>query len=198
MRRFSNTPNPSAHVGNVVSLHQQNVDIFIFKWPRMVRGERGGAPIYLEVAGHLGVTRWGVYQHVRASERKWALSTALRHRGIPLGQAHVPLAGLPIMGYLATGRPLLPGETLEGYLEINRLLADRSNLFVLQVKGDSIVDQQISQGDDVLVRAQPWVEHKVVGVVVIDAVVMVKTILRQRTRPWPGPENQQQRHEVGI
>jgi SOS-response transcriptional repressor LexA len=159
---------------------------------------RGGAPIYLEVVGHLGVMRWAVYQHGRALERKGALSTALRHRGSPLGQAHVPPAGLPIMGYLAGVRPILPGETLEGYPEINRLLEGRSNLIVLQVKGDSIVHRQISQGDNVLVRAQPWVEHEVVGVVVIDAGVMVKTMLRQRTGPWPRPENQQPRHEVGI
>jgi SOS-response transcriptional repressor LexA len=86
-----------------------------------------GGPIYPEVAGHPGVTRWAVYQHVR-----------------------------------------------------------------LQVKGDSRVGRQISHGDDVLVRAQPWAEHEVVGVVVIDAVVTVKTIPRQRTGPWPKPENQEQ------
>ena len=91
MRRFSNTPDSSARVGNVILLHQQYVDIFIVKWPCMKRGERegadsgraagacihpatqttrGGAPIYLEVAGHLGVTRWVLHQHVRALERK--------------------------------------------------------------------------------------------------------------------------------
>lgn len=43
--------------------------------------------------------------------------------------------------------------------------------------------RQISHGDDGLVRAQPWTEHEGVGVVVIDAVVMVKTIPRQRTGP---------------
>ena len=48
------------------------------------------------------------------------------------------------------------------------------------------MEWQIPQGDDVLVRAQPWVEHELVGVVAIDAVVMVKTILRQRTGPWTG------------
>ncbi len=52
--------------------------------------------------------------------------------------------------------------------------------------------RQISHGDDVLVRAQPWAEHEGVGVVVMDAVVTVKTIPRQRTGPWPEPEHQEQ------
>jgi repressor LexA len=108
-----------------------------------------------------------------------------------LSPEHMPPAGLPIVGRVAAGTPILATENLEGYLEIDRLLGDRSNLFVLRVKGDSMEDRQIYEGDYVIVRAQPWVEHGDVGVVVIDEEVTVKTILHRRTGLWLKPENQQ-------
>ena len=84
-------------------------------------------------------------------------------------------------GYVAAGRPIFPGESLKGYLEINRLLEDRSNQFVLQVKGDSIMVWQISQSDDVLVRAQPWVQREVVCVIMTDTGAMVNPVAAH----WP-------------
>jgi hypothetical protein len=42
MLRFLNIPIPSAHVGEVALLYQQNIDIFIFRWPCMKRGKRKG------------------------------------------------------------------------------------------------------------------------------------------------------------
>jgi repressor LexA len=88
--------------------------------------------------------------------------------------------------------PILAAETLEGDLNIDRLFGEPANLFVLRVMGDSMVDRRIYEGDYVSVRAQPWVEHGDVGVVVIDEEVTVKTILRRRTGLWLKPENQQQ------
>ena len=55
-----------------------------------------------------------------------------------------------------------------------------------------MVDRQIYEGDYVIVRAQPQVEHGDIGVVVIDEEVTVKTILHRRSGMWLKPENQQQ------
>jgi len=152
----------------------------------------GHAPSYREIAAHLGVTVRAAYQHVRALERKGILTKTRRHRGIRLMPEHTPPVGLPIIGRVAAGTPILATENVEGYLEIDRLLGDRSNLFVLRVKGDSMVDRQIHDGDYVIVRAQPWVEHGDIGVVVIDEEATVKTILHRRTGLWLKPENQRQ------
>ena len=171
-------------------LTRKQAQVLAFIQARMQR--TGQAPSYREIAAHLGVTVRAAYQHVRALERKEVLSTARRHRGIRLSRDHVRPAGLPILGRVAAGTPMLAAENLEGYLDIDRILGDRLNLFVLQVKGDSMVDRQIFEGDYVIVRAQPWVEHGDIGVVVIDEEVTVKTILHRRTGLWLRPENQQQ------
>jgi hypothetical protein len=99
----------------------------------------------------------------------------------------MPPAGLPIVGQVAAGTPMLAAENLEDYLEIDRVLGDRSNLFVLRVKGDSMEDRQIYEGDYVIVRAQPWVEHRDVGVVVIDMVIIRVSLPRiHRCSALPG------------
>jgi len=171
-------------------LTTKQVRVLAFIQARMQR--TGQVPSYREIAAHLGVTVRAAYQHVRALERKGVLSTARRHRGIRLSPEHVPPAGLPMIGRVAAGTPILAVENLEGYLDLDRLLGDRSNLFVLRVRGDSMVDRQIYEGDYVIVRAQPQVEHGDIGVVVIDEEVTVKTILHRRSGMWLKPENQQQ------
>src|SRR5688572_26102643 len=97
--------------------------------------QRGGrAPSYREIAAQLGVTVRTAYQHVQALERKGALERTRRHHGLRLAPEHMPATGLPIIGRVAAGAPILATENIEGYLEIDRLLGDRSTLFALQVK----------------------------------------------------------------
>jgi len=171
-------------------LTAKQAKVLAFIQARMQRTEQ--APSYREIGTHLGVTVRAAYQHVRALERKGVLSTARRHHGIRLSPDHVPPPGLPIVGRVAAGTPILAVDNLEGYLDLDRLLGDRSNLFVLRVRGDSMVDRQIYEGDYVIVRTQPWVEHGEVGVIVIEEEVTVKTVLHRRTGLWLKPENQQQ------
>jgi SOS-response transcriptional repressor LexA len=52
---------------------------------------------------------------------------------------------------------------------------------MLRLKGNSMVDPQTDKGDDVIARAQPWVEHRDVGGVMIPE---VKTILHRSTILW--------------
>jgi repressor LexA len=151
----------------------------------------GRAPSYRELAARLGVTVRAAYQHVQALERKGVLTRTGRHRGLRLSPEHAPPAGLPIVGRVAAGTPILAVDNLEGYLDLDRWLGDRSQLFALRVAGDSMVDRHIYEGDYVIVRAQPWVEHGAVGVVVLDEEVTVKTVLHRRGGLWLQPENRQ-------
>ena len=156
----------------------------------------GRAPSYRDIAAHLGVTVRAAYQHVQALEHKGMLARSRQHRGLHLRPEHVPPAGLPIIGRVAAGTPILAVENVEGYLEIDRWLGDRTQLFALRVKGDSMVDRQIHDGDYVIVRAQPWVEHGEIGVVVIDEEATVKTVLHRRHGLWLKPENQHKGYPV--
>jgi repressor LexA len=152
----------------------------------------GQAPSYRQIAAQLGVTVRTAYQHVQALERKGVLAMDRRHHGLRLAEEHLPPSGLPIIGRVAAGTPILATENVEGYLEIEPLLGDHSTLFALLVKGDSMVDRRIHDGDYVIVRTQPWVAHGDIGVVAIDEEITVKTVLHRRTGVWLKPENRQQ------
>jgi repressor LexA len=167
---------------------QAQVLAYIQRWVQRT----GQAPSYRAIAAHLGVTVRAAYQHVHALERKGVLARARQHHGLRLAPEHTPPAGLPIIGRVAAGTPILAMENIEGYLEIDRLLEDRSTLFALQVKGDSMVDRQVHEGDYVIVRTQSWVAHGDIGVIAIDEEITVKTVLHRRTGLWLKPENQRQ------
>jgi SOS-response transcriptional repressor LexA len=67
-------------------------------------------------------------------------------------EARGGLTNIPIIGRVDAGTPVLDEENLEGYLEIDRLGGDRSNLFVLRVKGDLVSDLRERQ----LWRTPEW------------------------------------------
>lgn len=116
--------------------------------------ESGHSPTHREIASHLRVTVRAAHQHVVALERKGALKRRSGHRGIEFRSR-----GLPILGRIAAGSPLLAEENIEGHLELKNVLeGDVERLFLLRVHGDSMIERGINPGDLVLIRQQPTVE----------------------------------------
>ncbi len=80
----------------------------------------------------------------------------LKHRGgvsrgcslASVGQA----AGIPLLGRVAAGQPILAEECIEDRLELGQVFGDSGDLFALRVRGDSMVDAGILEGDVVIVR----------------------------------------------
>jgi repressor LexA len=62
--------------------------------------------------------------------------------------------GIPILGRVAAGQPVLAEESLEGSLEPGEMFGDRNGLFALRVRGDSMTGAGIMAGDYVVVRQQ--------------------------------------------
>jgi repressor LexA len=93
----------------------------------------GQAPSYCEIAARLGVAVRAADQHVPAVKRKGLLTRTRRHRSLHLCSEHAPATGLPIVGPVAAGTPILAVENLEGYLDIDRVVGDRAQLFALRV-----------------------------------------------------------------
>ena len=76
---------------------------------------------------------------------------------------------IPIVGRVAAGTPILAVQNLEGTVTIDRdFLACRSDVFALRVKGDSMINAGIADGDLVLVRLQDTAEYNQIVVALID------------------------------
>jgi len=82
---------------------------------------------------------------------------------------------LPILGNVAAGNPILAVENLDGYLEVPYSIGKGGD-FILRVKGDSMVDVNINDGDYVIVKKQSYAESGQIVVAAIDHEATVKTL----------------------
>ena len=89
--------------------------------------------------------------------------------------------GLPVVGRVAAGEPLLAEENIEEYVEVPEAIGGDESDYVLRVKGDSMVDEQIRDGDYIVVNSRQTAENgeMVVALVGGDSAT-VKKFYRER------------------
>ena len=121
-----------------------------------------------------------VSQHLEALTRKGFLKKAGRH--LMLSPENRALRGVPIVGRVAAGLPITAIENLDGYLDVDSIFNDGVH-FAIEVKGDSMQEAGIFDGDYVIVRQQEDASSgdTIVAYVGEDEEATVK-ILRKRGR----------------
>jgi repressor LexA len=134
--------------------------------------DRGYPPTLREIGLHFGIRSTnGVNDHLRALEKKGHLqredlkSRALRPVTAPAaagrsrgGDKHAAAADIvevPVVGRVAAGLPLLAVENVQDTVHIDRFFIGQSReVFALRVKGDSMIEDGIHDGDFIFVRKQ--------------------------------------------
>jgi repressor LexA len=125
--------------------------------------ERGYPPTVREIGEAVGLASPStVHAHLANLERAGLLkrdptkprALELVGRDRTAAGADSRLLSLPLVGEIAAGGPLLAEENVEDYLEVPELLAAGGADFLLRVKGDSMVQAGILDGDYVVVRKQ--------------------------------------------
>jgi len=118
--------------------------------------EHGYPPTIREIGSAYGISSTnGVRYYLNLLEKAGHLRRSERiSRGIEGVSQPARPAGIPILGRVAAGQPILAEESLEGTLEPGEIFGDSSSLFALRVRGDSMVDAGILAGDFVVVRQQ--------------------------------------------
>jgi repressor LexA len=169
--------------------------------------EQGYPPTLAELAQALGLrNRMTVHQHVVALKKKglvhWepGLNRSLKVIGqaqssgadfaLELMEDDSPRKGLPFAGTIAAGRPIDAVETDE-YLEIESRYTD-SGCFALKVKGDSMIEEGIHDGDYVIVKPQPSPTNGEIVVAVLgDGTATLKRFFREKGKYRLQPANSQ-------
>jgi len=101
-----------------------------------------------------------------------------------------PVANVPLLGSVAAGTGVLAEENIEEVLPIAEDLTGPGQLFMLRVRGDSMIEAGIFDGDLVVVRSQPEAnEGEVVVAGINDEEATVKTYRRQGTKVLLVPSN---------
>jgi repressor LexA len=96
---------------------------------------------------------------------------------------------VPRVGRIAAGGPILAEERVEEVLPLPRTLVGDGTLFMLEVRGDSMVDAAICDGDFVVVRQQPTAENGEIVAALLEDEATVKTLQRKRNQVWLLPQN---------
>ena len=99
------------------------------------------------------------------------------------------VVSLPVVGRVAAGQPILAEQNIEGTIALPSSLVGDSASFVLRVKGDSMIQAGIFDGDFVVVREQSDATNGQIVVALIDDGATVKTFYREKDRIRLQPEN---------
>lgn len=108
--------------------------------------------------------------------------------GSPYGEVARSVA-VPLVGRIAAGGPILAEQRVENVLPLPRELVGEGTLFLLEVKGDSMIDAAICDGDYVVVRQQPDATNGDIVAALIDDEATVKTFKRTPGQVWLLPHN---------
>jgi repressor LexA len=156
------------------------------------RRAQGISPTLEEIAHALGVNKVTIFGHVAELERKGVLVRAARgiSRGLQLAESEARSGSkLPILGRIAAGRPIEAVEDAEE-LDLTDLLPPGKECYALRVKGDSMIDDGIRDGDVVLIERRSEARNgETVVAVLPDEECTLKRFYREKNRIRLQPSN---------
>ncbi|MFB7673208.1 transcriptional repressor LexA [Kitasatospora purpeofusca] len=165
---------------------------------------RGYPPSMREIGQAVGLSSTSSVAHqVMALERKGVLrrdphrprAYTLSAYRLAESESATPAVGrpstsyVPLVGRIAAGGPILAEQTVEDVFPLPRQLVGEGELFALTVRGDSMIEAAICDGDWVTVRRQPVAENGDIVAAMIDGEATVKRLKREDGRIWLMPHN---------
>ncbi|MFF3068821.1 transcriptional repressor LexA [Kitasatospora sp. NPDC057936] len=163
---------------------------------------RGYPPSMREIGQAVGLSSTSSVAHqIRVLEKRGLLTRDPKtprtyrltgHTDSPTLPEAVPEDGevaVPLLGSIAAGRPIPAEEDYQDVFTLPLRLTGASECFLLQVRGDSMIEAAICDGDWVSVRRQPVAENGDIVAAMIDGEATVKRLKREDGRIWLMPHN---------
>jgi len=154
--------------------------------------ETGMPPTRAEIAAELGFkSPNAAEEHLRALQKKGAIELVPgTSRGIQLKDSLREQMGLPLIGRVAAGNPILAQENIETHYKIDPQLFNPKPHYLLRVHGMSMRNAGILDGDLVAVHRTPEVRSRQIIVARLDDEVTVKRYRQDGHIVWLMPENE--------
>ena len=99
------------------------------------------------------------------------------------------MVNVPIIGTVAAGQPILATENIESYFPIPSEYMPNVETFMLKVKGESMINAGILEGDCILVKRQNYAQNGDIVVALVDDSATVKTFYKEEGHIRLQPEN---------
>ena len=154
----------------------------IVEFLKKFTAEKGFAPSVREIAGHLGFkSTKAIKIHLDELAQKGVIK---KKKGVARGIS-LQNVGMPILGRITAGKPTLEFEGIDGHFSMNKW----KNNFLLRVKGDSMIDAGIHEGDLVVIdRTREPLKGNIVVALIEDETTVKK--LDKKNGHWIlKPEN---------
>jgi len=167
----------------------------IFDFIRKYAGKYGYPPTVREIGQAVGLhSSSTVHAHLANLEKIGLLRRdPSKPRAIELlvDKARKAMGGrgLPVVGEVAAGQPVLAEEMIEEYLEVPEVIGGETGDYILRVKGDSMKDAGILEGDYVVVRPTDVADNGEIVVAVIEDEATVKRFYKEKDGVRLQPEN---------
>ena len=170
---------------------QQEIFDFVKRYAR----EHGYPPTVRDIGKAIGLTSSStVHAHLANLEKRGLLRRdPTKPRAIEVladkGRSAVSRGGLPVVGQVAAGQPVLAEENIEDHMAVPPIAGGDEGEFILRVKGDSMRDVGILDGDHVIVRRQSAAENGEIVVALVEDEATVKRFFHEEDHVRLQPEN---------
>ena len=154
--------------------------------------EKGYAPSVRDIMNAVGLrSTSSVHQYLARLNQKGLISkTDGKSRAISLGTERIH-TGVPLLGRVAAGEPLLAEQDFGGYVAFDATDAGcrAENLFALRVRGDSMINAGIFDGDTVIVDRRDYADNGEIVVAMMENEATVKRFFKENGKFRLQPEN---------
>lgn len=152
----------------------------IFEFIKETIRDSGFPPTVREIGEKFGITVKGAYDHIKAIEKKGYIRTEQnKSRAIVVIDQDdiVPTdaINIPVVGRIAAGSPILANENIEEYLSFPKSMVGKGELFGLHVRGDSMIDEGIFDGDIAIIRKQNTAQQGEIVAALVEDEATLKT-----------------------
>lgn len=134
-----------------------------------------------------------VHAHLKRLEKKGLIARdSMKPRAISLAADVIPhdVLSVPVVGRVTAGTPILASENIEDYVSIPNVLLGDGEHYILGVRGNSMIEAGILDGDFVVVRKQQDANNGDIVVAMIDDEATVKRFYRESGHIRLQPENE--------
>ena len=152
-------------------------------------------PTIREIAAHFKISPKGAFDHIKALERKGRIradsnrSRTIEVIGKATGEGRSPTVEVPMLGQVAAGKQIFAEENVESTIHVPASMAGTVQCFALRVRGDSMINAGILDGDVAVIEQKQVAEDGEIVVAMIEDAVTLKRFFKEKGRIRLSPEN---------
>ncbi|MCK5833940.1 transcriptional repressor LexA [bacterium] len=152
--------------------------------------DQGYSPTVREIGTALKKAPSTIHKIILTLENKGFISRRKgSSRGISVENQNRSTTFIPILGSIAAGDPIIAEEHFDGCIEIDSSIVGRGEHFALKVKGDSMIEANILDGDTAIIRSTPEARSGEIIAVLINNEATLKRLSLDNGQPMLYPEN---------